>query len=188
MAWWAVATSLARWIRTRREKDWTTGEETCGEETCGWNGPNELSPEYDCVHENAQQNTSTAEAGRSVPRTSTDLLPRHCSACSMGIRTKYMVAANELHSRNFLSQMTTWLPPWQDSSLPTAASDKEPQQEYPATTWQQAEFAELLRDGEGSNLSPLTETLMLGLRLLPSFVLTTLLVETPQSTDLPNIF
>lgn len=57
-------------------------------------------------HENGQQKTPTVEA-RWPWECQPSPFPRHCSACSMGIRTKYLVTGNELHRMSFLSLMLT---------------------------------------------------------------------------------
>lgn len=97
---------------------------TSGGEIGGSNGPRVRPFAF---HENASQNTFTAEAGRSALRMSPTSLPSYCCTCPTGIRTRrHMGAGNEPQSVNSLSLTMTWPPPWQDASLPETASSREP--------------------------------------------------------------
>lgn len=67
---------------------------TSGEETCASNGPTEMSPVYDYLCSiRMRSQTSTMEAGQSVPRTSTNLLPQPMQCVLNGNKNKVHKAA-----------------------------------------------------------------------------------------------
>ena len=128
--------------------------------------------------ENAQHKTLTVGARWSTLRMSTNPLPQALQCLLNGHQNKVPGSRKWAPHMSFLPPMTnqaTTLRGCQFSSSSNQlwASSTETWQEDPPTWWRQMKFTELFSGGEGSNLSPLKETLILGLAWLSSFVLPT---------------